>query len=259
MPWQRKYDFQSGTKISSNQMDEEFNQLIAAVNQVQTDDNSKDTNLRSKAQMTKITNDTGGLKISVTTTTGNILQSIVSAGVGFHTFYAVTGSLNLPPDTAGSIRGIAHMTTSGIGWVYATDFKNNIFTNYLDNGTWSGWRHLVSNKDTQEELWSGEYYMHAAQTVTPSKKLTECRNGWILVWSDYNSGAGAGNFDFHYSYVPKFIGTKHNGAGHLFSVPRTPDTLIVKDISVFNDKLTGAAGNEISPDNDVALRYVLEW
>jgi hypothetical protein len=258
MPWQRKYDFQSGTKISSSQVDEEFNQLIAAVNQVQTDDTTKDTSLRAIAQLTKITNDTGAMKLSITNATKNLLTELVALGVGLHTFYAVDGTVNLP--NGKSTRGIFHQTSSGHGWVLAYDYDNKAYINYLSTGTWLGWRRLVTDKDTQDELWSGVYFMQEGQTVTPTKKLTDCRNGWILVWSDYDDvGNKANNYDFHYSYVPKFIATKHNGSGHLFSVPRTPDGLIVKYVNIANDKITGVAGNELPDDNDVVLRYVLEW
>lgn len=254
MSYSRKYDFQAGTRISSGQVDEELNQLIAGLNTLE----SADTFIKGSAQMTKMTSDAGGVKLSTKSTADDILQLILAAGKGFHTFYAVSGSKNLPP-TNKSIRGFAHVTDSAICYVYATDYLNNLFTNYYDTTSWKGWRHLVSNEDTQEELWSGGSFMQAGVTITPTKKLSECRNGWILVWSDFNSGTGPNNYDFHYSYVPKFIGTKYNGAGHLFSVPRTPDAVIVKNINVSNDKLLGDAANGSADDNDVVLRYVLEW
>lgn len=42
MPYQRKYDFQAGTRISSSQVDEEFDQLIEAANN--NEQNITDTN-----------------------------------------------------------------------------------------------------------------------------------------------------------------------------------------------------------------------
>lgn len=41
MSWQRKYDFQPGTKISSSQVDEEFNQLIDIANFLETSVNER--------------------------------------------------------------------------------------------------------------------------------------------------------------------------------------------------------------------------
>jgi H-type lectin domain len=45
MPYQRKYDFQAGTVISSNQVDEEFDNLIGAVNTLESDLQTTNTNL----------------------------------------------------------------------------------------------------------------------------------------------------------------------------------------------------------------------
>lgn len=90
------------------------------------------------AQLTKITNDTGGVKLSVTSTAGDILADVVAAGRGFHTFYAISNSKNMPPGGR-SIRGHAFFTDANYGFIWATDYANQIFTNYYDNGRWLGW------------------------------------------------------------------------------------------------------------------------
>lgn len=237
-------------RVAVNDNDGRIREMESSVNGI----------LLGAGQLKKITDDEGGVKLSITSTTGDILAELVELGKGMHTFYAVSGVKNLPP-TGISIRGFAHFTDNHNGWVYATDYDNNVFTNYYSAGKldWTGWNRLVAHTDTQEELWTGAYYMSDTQTVTPTKKLTACRNGWILIWSDYNPGDGVGNYDFAYSYVPKFIATKHPGAGHLFNVPRTPDGMIVKYLNISDTKIEGNAGNELGDDNDVVLRYVLEW
>lgn len=145
---QRLYDFKAGTRISSDQVDAEFDQLIAAVNQVEADNNSMDADVRAKAQMSKVTNDTGGTKITVTSTSGDVLSEIVKLGKGVHTFYAVTNSKNLPPSGV-SIRGIAHMTDVSYGWAWATDYRNNLYINYYDapGGGWKGWKTILNSTD----------------------------------------------------------------------------------------------------------------
>jgi hypothetical protein len=219
MTYSRKYNFKNNTFADAEQIDAEFDQLIAAVNNIEAADNSKDAELRKIAQLSKITNDSGGVKLSVSVTTGDILQTIVAAGQGMYTFYAVSGSKNLPANgTSGSIRGIAQMTSANYGWIWATDYLNNIYTNYIDTGVWRGWRRLVSDKDTQGVLWTGAAYMVATTTATPTKKLSECRNGWILVWSDYDAGTGSNDYDVFYSFIPKsspFV----NGYQNMFIVP----------------------------------------
>lgn len=255
---QRKYDFKNGTVMDAEQVDAEFNQLIGAVNNLE----AADTSIKAAAQMKKITSDTGGVKLSVGATTGDILETLTAAGNGTHTFYAVGGSKNLPPSNL-SIRGMAHMTGSGFGWVFAFDYNNKFFINYLNNGVWKGWQRVLTENEAQNKLWGdgvNGYFMSETHTVTPTKKLSDCRNGWILVWSDYDPGK-ANNYDFAYSYIPKFAAENYNGGNHLFAVARIPSSVVAKKIAVWNDKLVGTTDNDdaATGTNDVVLRYVLEW
>lgn len=137
MPIQRKYDFQPGMRISSDQVDEEFNQLIAQVNQIESDDNEKDTALRTIAQLSKITNDIGGAKLNITDSTKDLLAELLKLGPGLHTFYAIDGTSNLP--NGKSTRGIFHNTGNNIGWILAFDYTNTLYYNYLSSGVWVGW------------------------------------------------------------------------------------------------------------------------
>lgn len=264
MPIQRRYDFKPGTKISSDQVDEEFDQLIAQINTIESANLEKDEELRKVAQLIKVTKDNGWPKIDLPNTTDDILASILTMGPGVHTFYAVANSKNLPPSNL-SIRGIAHLTSHNFGWIWCTDYRNQIWTNYYDANRWLGWRLLVSNKEDQETLWTGIMYPTENETVRPTKKLSECRNGWILVWSDYDPGVGANNFNFTYTYIPKKIASLHNGANHYFdmlagiglqSIDMTGKVLYVHD-----DRLIGHENNKVSGNwsNDVCLRYVLEF
>jgi hypothetical protein len=299
------------------------------------------TNLSATAQMTKITNDTGGAKLSALTVNDDILQLIRTAGKGLHTIYAATGSQNLPP-TNTNIRGFSHFTDVGYGWITAIDVKNNVFTNYCSNNVWSGWRHqlgsgfdvvagalnsmnlsgvyyvnpgttnaptanagclTVENADTsnmffaqtfvdfetgsrytrvkysgtwqpwrrltfadedQSILWSGAAYMTATSIVTPTTPLSRCRNGWILVWSDYDPGTGSNDYDIAYSFIPK--GTPFsNGESGLFSIPNflsaSASSLILKRLYVSDTKLVGHTDNNSTTTGtyDVVLRYVMEW
>lgn len=93
-------------------------------------------------QHRKITSDTGMPLISIKDTSGSVLEAIVDGGMGMGSFYAIGGSRQLP--NSRSFRGIYHITDTvegkgAYGWVYATDFLNNVFTNYLNNSVWSGW------------------------------------------------------------------------------------------------------------------------
>jgi hypothetical protein len=229
-------------------------------------------------QLQKITNDAGGVKINVNNdvlntkldgtitldlTKSDILEAIKKEGVGLHTFYAVSGSKNLP--TNRSIRGIAHITGSNptYGWVWATDYKNNVFHGYFDTDVWSGW-----DGDTiQKELWTSTgWYMHASQVATPSKKLSECKTGWILVWSDYDTTNNkAGDFDFVYTHIPKYSTSKYSGKQVFFPIMNYMSATAVgmtgKKLYVYDDKLVGHDDNKSADNgsNDVVLRAVVEY
>jgi len=111
-------------------------------------------------------------------------------------------------------------------------------------------------------LWSGVAYMNANQTIYPEKKITDCPNGWILVWSDYDPGVGANDFNWVFNYIPKgFIWSVFgNGQGVLVPTPHANNTQTnAKYVYVFDDRISGHDDNQASPLNDVCLRYVLEW
>ncbi|WP_342468166.1 phage baseplate upper protein [Bacillus sp. FSL W8-0920] len=120
--------------------------------------------LMANFQQRKITEDTGLPLISLKDTSGSILESIINNGLGQGTFYAIARSRDLP--NTRSFRGFYHMTdaTNGkgtFGWVYATDYFNNVYTNYLNNNVWSGWRRILTDAD-----------------ATPTWETPSLGNGW---------------------------------------------------------------------------------
>lgn len=264
MPIQRKYDFQPGTKISSTHIDEEFNQLISQLNQIEDDDISKDTDVRSKAQMNKVTTDTGAAKWNITDPAKDLLQELFKTPVGFQTFYAVAGTVNSPPGS-GSIRGIFHQTSPGHGWVMAIDYVNNLYTNYVAANVWTGWKKYNAVSDKQETLWNGSAFMGSTSTVTPTKKISECRNGWVLIWSDYDPDVGARNWDFQTTMIFKEQVAKYPGAAMTFPLAYYHDSTTVgvtaKTLYIHDDKITGHVANDSNANNgtDICLRNVIEF
>jgi hypothetical protein len=234
----------------------------------------------SKVESSQLTNDLGAPKFSVTSTSGNILDTILTAGVGMHSFYAASGSGSLPPSNI-SIRGIAHVTNANptIAYVWAIDYQNTMYTNYFDSGTWKGWKELAQTSsittlrtemNTQGVLWENKegigVLMVGGTTITPTKSLNSCKNGWLLVWSDMGDEY-ENNYDFCFSHIPKYM-TKYSGAQHLFALPifagATSTQMTVKKLNVTNTTITGHDDNSGSGDTtnaryDACLRAVLEW
>ncbi|MEN2445661.1 hypothetical protein [Bacillus aerius] len=138
--------------------------------------NLSDLNKWNGSQLIKITNDTGGVRVSVGTTE-SLLDKITQAGKTFGTFYSPAGVQDNP--SALSARGFYHFTSADsnnkgtFGWVIAVDYRNNVFTNYLDlNLGWQGWRRLLSDAD-DEVKWN-------------KVELPQLENGWKI----YNSVDG---------------------------------------------------------------------
>ncbi|CAF1719714.1 phage baseplate upper protein [Bacillus subtilis] len=132
----------------------------------------------NSAQLLKITNDAGGVLISIGDT-DDFLSEIVEAGKQFGTFYSSGKSTNGPSSL--STRGFFHFTSTDsdgkgtFGYVVAIDYKNNVFTNYLNlNQGWTGWSKLETE--------------HNARSYTDNleKKLTDLtwfsptlQNSWV--------------------------------------------------------------------------------
>lgn len=152
----------------------------------------------NNGQLSKITADNGMPLISIKDTSLSILDEVINNGLGQGTFYAIAGSKDLPNHR--SFRGFFHMTdtTNGkasFGWVYATDYINNIYTNYLNNNVWSGWARLSNHNLLSETgqsqllpngtdiltLPSGYYYAVGTNVVNmPSKTDSSWFNIYVV-------------------------------------------------------------------------------
>lgn len=212
---------------------------------------------------------TGDVKESLTGK--SVLNEIKAKDSGIYTFYC-NSTATQTPKTGRSWRFLAHKTGPNYGWVMAYSNHGDIFSNYLDNGTWKGWKTIY---DTEPEpLWKGAMYMSSPnstpQTVTPSKKLSECRNGWLLLWSDYDPGAGENDADFVTTMIPKKnpTGGTWGGKSFLCDIPRYVGTdsdntatekRIIKPIYVHDDCIKGSYQNASGDRNDVVLRCVYEF
>lgn len=122
----------------------------------------------NSAQLFKITNDVGGVLVSIADT-DDFLDRIVKAGKTFGTFYSTGKPLNAPSTL--STRGFFHFTSldsngnGTFGYVVAIDYKNNMYSNYVDgNLGWSGWKRLLTENDTDSEPWLNATYKNGAKT-----------------------------------------------------------------------------------------------
>lgn len=112
-------------------------------------------------------------------------------------------------------------------------------------------------------LWDGGVYLQETQTITPSKKLSECPNGWILLWSRYVNGASA-NSDWNTTIIPKNYTAMAGSSGMwcplvAANVSATTPPMAYKYIYPNDTRIIGHARNNTGTESGQVLRYVLAF
>ncbi len=270
------FDGSGNVSITATVADDSHNHTIANVDNLQTTLDGKASSshthtaeaLIAMAEVLFGTNYQGGVEYSYGSGSGkNVLTEISNMPQGFHTVYAIAGTTG-NPETAESYRYFIHKTSTTIGWIWAFGADGSIYSNYLAGAnTYKGWKTIHDAK--RKPLWTGSYYMTAGHTATPSKKLSECEHGWMLLWSDYDPDTSTvNNTDFCTTMIPNrnWAGGTWNGAAYYCDVPRytagtatDSESRVIKVLNVYDNKLVGTANNNAAPRNDVILRAVYEF
>lgn len=161
--------------------------------------------------------------------------------------------------------GIGFYAHNGTDIIYTDTVTATLMTKETSYG-----KCTLRTSSAETKLWSGAVWMTNAHTVTPAKNLSDCANGWLLVWSDYDvDNSVAVDDDIVTTVIPKRTpsGGEWNGGVFLCDVPRyigsdtsdlTTEARIMKKLVVYNNKITGSAANALSNRNDVVLRAVYE-
>ena len=271
------FDGSGNVSITATVADDSHNHTIANVDGLQSalDGKSATNHNHNSAYVSKdlqFTDNNGGSMYSYLRDDGkNILTEIAAYPIGFYTVYSQSGTTGNPKTTE-AWRFMVHKTGANTGWVQGYGSIGSVYTNYLDGSSgWRGWKCIWDNDPNP--LWSGQYYMSSPnstpQTVTPSKKLSECRTGWLLLWSDYDAGSGSNDSDFVTTVIPKNnpSGGTWGGKSFLCDIPRyvgsnaedvDTERRIIKPIYVHDDCIKGSYQNDKDERNDVVLRAVYE-
>lgn len=258
------------TAMSSTSTNPVQNKVIntALAGKASTSHNHNSAYIAKSLQMTA---DDGDVEVSWTNQ--DVVAKIKALGSGMTTAYASIGTTN-NPNSIESFRFMVHKTGSAkYGWVMAFGGRGSVYTGYVDNGTWRDWKAIF--EASPAPLWTGAAYMSSPnstpQTVTPSKKLSECRNGWLLLWSDYDKDTKTANdSDFVTTMIPKKNPTGGNWGGKAFycDIPRymgsnvndvDTERRIIKSIYIHDNCIKGSFNNDKDERNDVVLRAVFEW
>lgn len=134
-------------------------------------------------------------------------------------------------------------------------FKDDVSVNNIEiNGN-------VKRPD-KKVLWNGIAFMGASQTITPSKKLSECENGWIFHFVRYKDGitrGSKGSFN-NYLYLPKeHLTLAGPDAVFHLTIPGTTPKLTQKYMDIFDDRISGNEANSTTDSKTYVLQHVLEY
>jgi hypothetical protein len=207
----------------------------------------------------------GAVEVSVPAT-GDVLQSFVNAGVGLHTMYSAYGAANAPKQ--GAFRYFGHMTAAGYGWIIGFMANGSVFTNYLDNGVWQGWRSVYDKVPDALYYSATGTFPNEDVEITPSKPLSECRNGWVLEFSGYDdTNRVARDVYAQTVHIPKKSYKNANWNGEGFSMPlayiydNATDTasFCFKNFTLYNDRLVSGSLNAIGKQRNMVLRAIYEY
>ncbi|WP_425483985.1 phage tail spike protein [Lacticaseibacillus absianus] len=106
-------------------------------------------------------------------------------------------------------------------------------------------------------LWSGGYYMTGTQIITPSVPLNKCLNGWVLLWSYYNSGAQADS-DWNTTIINKNWAAAHSGTGIVTPLSTASGSVRTqKYLFVTNTTLKGYTSGSGGNGSGDAAKFVL--
>lgn len=114
-------------------------------------------------------------------------------------------------------------------------------------------------------LWSGSNVLIATDTVTPSKPLSACQSGWVLLWSDANTSGAGNDYDYCTTVIPKKNASGGSwGTKAFFCVlPRFSDAdldgINIKTIKISDTAITGDVKNDQGGREDIVLRAVYEF
>lgn len=117
----------------------------------------------------------------------------------------------------------------------------------------------VETKLDSDILWSGGWILNEVQTITPKKKLSDCKTGWILVFQEYDKGTTTGSA-FNYFHVPKCHVIKRSGKGLVFQISNYNGTAKgVKYMYISDTQIKGNALNGQAPNNIQVITEIYEY
>lgn len=113
--------------------------------------------------------------------------------------------------------------------------KSDVLQVYDDNGN------LINDNQV---LWGPDYYfMSGSNTINLSQKVSEQKNGIVLVWQAYSDGAPQ-PWEYNFTFIPKWQATTNSSRGVVCFLATSHASYIgTKYVYVFDDKIKGHNDN----------------
>lgn len=169
-----------------------------------------------------------------------------------------TASIRVERTGDGMVKQILQKSTKTDGAIYERGY---------DKDGWGSWSIVYSG--ASKILWTGNYVLTAAQSLTFSEKLSQQQYGVVLVFSRYAS-SGAQNYAYSCHFVPKMLLTAMGATSanmNLIMGTAGFEYVAGKSFTITDTGITGADTNSASGTSTIsgitynngmfALRYVI--
>ena len=109
---------------------------------------------------------------------------------------------------------------------------------------------------SQSILWSGTVWPSDSQTASFSGRVSEQKNGIVLVWSRYVDGEGAKDDQLVCNFIPKKMVAQKEGKGYTFTLfANSFSNVSAKYVYISDNRLTGHTNNTETGTGAIGLKY----
>lgn len=180
-------------------------------------------------------------------------------GQKYHTELNPDGMLSYITQTDGTTK--LHTSRISMGVLELSDLISGLGDNATYNTSSLDAEKIYQLNNVSNPLWQGVSLLGwsgNAQSVTPSKKITDCLNGWKLVWGEYSNGTFSGT-GIRETEISKTSVLKYPGAGRILSIMNYGNANCSKYVYAYADHIDGNTKNSDGAAGGVVLVGVYEY
>jgi hypothetical protein len=180
-------------------------------------------------------------------------------GQKYHTELNPDGMSSYITQTDGTTR--LHTSRISMGVLELSDLISGLGNNATYNTSSLDAEKIYQLNNVSNTLWQGVSLLGwsgNAQSITPSKKITDCLNGWKLVWGEYSNGTFSGT-GIRETEISKTSVLKYPGAGRILSIMNYGNANCSKYVYAYADHIDGNTKNSDGAAGGVVLVGVYEY